>query len=172
MPETEYDASSDFSESERVVPVATPYEKPPPIPSVLKVRPEYKPRPTGINRANYDKPATGSNIKKFLKPTDEAESFEIGPMFELAKPTPEPSLGDILTAKSEPAELPPLELEQPRKLTEREKLDIRYKNAFGSQYTGDPNIKQKDYKKMIQEQERIKKSSAKLEKESKKKSKQ
>jgi hypothetical protein len=39
-----------------------------------------------------------------------------------------------------------------RKLSELEKLNIRYEKAFGKKYSG-PNLKLKDYKKLIQERE-------------------
>jgi hypothetical protein len=121
-------------------------------------------------------------IKKYFKPVEE-ETIAIGPVEEPRqekvirygnkinrsteqlvmpqKPAFEEPTENISFAIAEPniESLPPTPPQPARKLTELEKLNIRYERAFGKPYSGDPgSIKEKDYRKMIQDQETMQKN--------------
>ena len=102
---------------------------------------------------------TEQSNKAFKKP-EEAESFGISPFEEARTATFESPLNsekEFYTQFQHPtSRFSESERDigiTPQKLTESQKLDIRYEKAFGKPYQG-ANIKQKDYKAIIQEQER------------------
>lgn len=77
---------------------------------------------------------------------------KVGGKLQLPEVTTEP-LGYASAIEPEEQSLP-----FERKLSELEKLNIRYEKAFGKKYSG-PNLKLKDYKKLIQERETFNKKS-------------
>ena len=142
---------------------------------------EKAPKPSVVLRVPAaTKPSTqkDQSIKNFFQPLQEEETFGVGPV-DINKS--EGSINSEFEYNSQfqgPRFEPgsenfphPAEVKKP-KIPKRDKLDVRYENAFGSPYTGG-NIKQKDYEAMIREQERInrmQRQSEKSAKASKKKS--
>ena len=101
------------------------------------------------------------SIKKFFKPVEEetfgisqkkASEYEesINSQNEYNK-----QFAHTSSPQSEGSEIFPHPMQAPKpKIPKRDKLDIRYENAFGEPYTGG-NIKQKDYEAMIRDREGI-----------------
>jgi len=112
------------------------------------------------NPSPFAKSSKEPSIKKYFKPVEESMGFSQSETMQTsAFESPLNSEREYYKQFSQPtgksSESESMDIQQESsKMREADKLNIRYKNAFGEPYTGG-NIKQKDYRAMIQERERF-----------------